>query len=83
MYVLFFVAITEIIIHYNSCLMNDWPLSIYNRVISFFIFLEGDDEVTFDPDDIIEDIEEVDDGWWMGTVNGKRGLFPANYVELI
>ena len=55
----------------------------YNRVISFFILLEGDDEVTFDPDDIIEDIEEVDDGWWMGTVNGKRGLFPANYVELI
>ena len=52
-------------------------------MISFFILLEGDDEVTFDPDDIIEDIEEVDDGWWMGTVNGKRGLFPANYVELI
>ena len=44
---------------------------------------EGEDEVTFDPDDIIEDVEEVDEGWWMGTVNGKRGLFPSNYVELI
>lgn len=45
--------------------------------------LEGDDEISFDPDDIIENIEEVDEGWWMGTVNGKRGLFPSNYVEAV
>lgn len=23
-----------------------------------------------------------DDDWWEGTYKGKRGLFPANYVEL-
>ena len=23
-----------------------------------------------------------DDDWWEGTYNGKRGLFPANYVDL-
>ena len=50
---------------------------------SFNSFLAADDEITFDPDDVITDIEEVDDGWWMGTCNGNRGLFPANYVELI
>ena len=22
-------------------------------------------------------------GWWRGTVRGKNGLFPSNYVELI
>ena len=27
----------------------------------------GEDEVTFDPDEIIEDIEMVDEGWWIGT----------------
>eukprot|EP00043_Microstomoeca_roanoka_P025970 m.10417 g.10417 ORF g.10417 m.10417 type:complete len:290 (-) comp6027_c1_seq1:37-906(-) len=43
----------------------------------------GDDEISFDPEDIIEDIEQVDEGWWMGTANGNRGLFPANYVELL
>lgn len=42
----------------------------------------GEDEITFDPEEIIEDIEQVDEGWWMGTVRGKRGLFPSNYVEL-
>lgn len=43
----------------------------------------GEDEVTFDPEEIIEDIEQVDEGWWIGTVRGARGLFPSNYVELI
>lgn len=44
----------------------------------------ADDEISFDPGDLITDIEEVDDGWWMGTTsNGHRGLFPANYVEVI
>ena len=42
---------------------------------------EGDDEISFDPDDIIENIEMVDDGWWIGECHGKRGLFPSNYVE--
>lgn len=42
------------------------------------------DEVSFDPGDLITEIEQVDDGWWMGTApDGSRGLFPANYVEII
>lgn len=44
---------------------------------------DGDDEISFDPDDIIENIEMVDEGWWIGEFQGKRGLFPSNYVELI
>jgi len=23
------------------------------------------------------------DGWWEGIANGKKGIFPNNYVELI
>ena len=45
-------------------------------------FPAAEDEITFDPGDIITDIEEIDDGWWMGSCHGARGLFPANYVEL-
>lgn len=45
-------------------------------------FLAGDDEISFDPDDIITNIEMIDDGWWRGLCKGRYGLFPANYVEL-
>ncbi|RLW10198.1 hypothetical protein DV515_00002517 [Chloebia gouldiae] len=42
----------------------------------------GDDEISFDPDDILTNIEMIDDGWWRGVCKGRYGLFPANYVEL-
>jgi len=43
-----------------------------------------DNEITFDPDDIIRNIEMIDDGWWLGDgPDGKRGMFPSNYVEVI
>ncbi|NXV24518.1 HCLS1 protein, partial [Cepphus grylle] len=44
---------------------------------------EGDDEISFDPDDTITHIEMVDEGWWRGQCRGKVGLFPANYVKLL
>ncbi|XP_078522868.1 drebrin-like protein isoform X3 [Lissotriton helveticus] len=43
-----------------------------------------DTEISFDPDNIITDIEMIDDGWWRGYgPDGHFGMFPANYVELI
>lgn len=44
--------------------------------------IAADDEISFDPDDKITNIEKVDEGWWTGTCHGKNGLFPANYVQL-
>ena len=40
-------------------------------------FIAADNETIFDPDDII------DEGWWVSEVNGQRGSFPANYMELV
>lgn len=41
-------------------------------------------EISFDPDDIISDIEQIDEGWWRGyAADGTFGMFPANYVELL
>lgn len=41
-------------------------------------------EITFDPGDIITNIDQIDEGWWQGLgPDGTFGLFPANYVELI
>lgn len=42
---------------------------------------EDGDELSFDPGDIITNVEVVDEGWWTGTFNGMKGMFPANYVE--
>ena len=47
-------------------------------------FIEDDSEISFDVDEIITNIEQIDPGWWRGTApDGSYGLFPANYVELI
>lgn len=43
---------------------------------------QDNDEISFEPDDLITNIEQVDAGWWRGVCNGQYGLFPANYVEL-
>ncbi|KAG7735470.1 hypothetical protein KL932_004418 [Ogataea haglerorum] len=41
-----------------------------------------DNEISFKEQDIITEIEQVDEDWWLGSCNGERGLFPANYVKL-
>jgi hypothetical protein len=43
-----------------------------------------DNEVELREGDYVSDIDMVDEDWWMGTNSqGERGLFPANYVELV
>lgn len=41
-----------------------------------------DNELTFKEGDVIADIDQVDDDWWLGSLNGERKLFPSNYVAL-
>jgi len=43
-----------------------------------------DTELSFDPDDFITNVDQIDEGWWQGTgPDGSFGLFPANYVEIV
>uniref|UniRef100_A0A8C2TKC5 Drebrin like n=1 Tax=Coturnix japonica TaxID=93934 RepID=A0A8C2TKC5_COTJA len=43
-----------------------------------------DTEISFDPENIITNIEMIDEGWWRGYgPDGHFGMFPANYVELL
>nr|CAD7396155.1 unnamed protein product [Timema poppensis] len=42
----------------------------------------AEDEISFDPEDVITNIEMIDEGWWRGLCRGQYGLFPANYVQL-
>lgn len=42
-----------------------------------------DDELTLRPGDIIKNVRYIDeDGWMEGDLNGKRGLFPDNFVKV-
>jgi hypothetical protein len=43
----------------------------------------GSDEISLREGDIIIVLEQHPDGWWLGELNGKRGLFPGNYTEII
>ncbi|KAJ8456921.1 hypothetical protein ONZ51_g11835 [Trametes cubensis] len=46
---------------------------------------QEDNEMDLIEGELIEQIEQLDEGWWSGVGAGgtKQGLFPANYVELI
>lgn len=45
----------------------------------------NDDELAMKPGDIIDILDkEIEDvGWWKGELNGKIGVFPDNFVQLL
>ena len=46
---------------------------------------QEDNEMDLIEGELIEQIEQLDEGWWsgVGAHGGKQGLFPANYVEVV
>ncbi|KAI2652124.1 CD2-associated protein [Labeo rohita] len=44
---------------------------------------QNEDELELKIGDIIDITEEVEEGWWSGSMNGKSGLFPSNFVKEI
>ncbi|KAF5375449.1 hypothetical protein D9615_007955 [Tricholomella constricta] len=61
------------------------PPSLQGRktVRAMHSFSGGTDELSFNTGDEIIVVNEVLDGWWMGELNGKKGLFPTTYVETV
>lgn len=43
----------------------------------------NNDELNLGVGDIIEVLEEVEEGWWRGRLNNNTGVFPSNFVELL
>ncbi|EDQ84361.1 uncharacterized protein MONBRDRAFT_34742 [Monosiga brevicollis MX1] len=41
----------------------------------------NDDELTLAVGDVVEIVNQDDEGWWEGIHKGKTGLFPSNFVE--
>ncbi|XP_062939143.1 SH3 domain-containing kinase-binding protein 1 isoform X6 [Cynocephalus volans] len=46
---------------------------------------QNDDELTIKEGDIVTLINKdcIDAGWWEGELNGRRGVFPDNFVKLL
>jgi len=44
---------------------------------------ENDAELAFREGDKITLLRRIDDNWYEGSVHGKTGLFPVNYVKVI
>lgn len=41
----------------------------------------NEDELSFNKGDMILVTRQEEGGWWEGTLNGKTGWFPSNYVR--
>ncbi|KAM4621449.1 rho guanine nucleotide exchange factor 6 isoform 2-T2 [Polymixia lowei] len=41
----------------------------------------NEDELSFNKGDLIHVTRQEEGGWWEGTLNGKTGWFPSNYVR--
>lgn len=39
------------------------------------------DELELEPGDIIEIHTKEENGWWLGELKNRIGIFPATYVE--
>jgi hypothetical protein len=61
------------------------PLSLQGKklVRALYDFTGSADELTFKTGDEIVVLNEVVDGWWMGELDGRKGLFPTPYTEAI
>lgn len=52
------------------------------RVIAQYNFVaENDNEMSIVKGDIIEVLDHIDDGWWLGRCGQSQGIFPANYAQ--
>lgn len=53
-------------------------------VVLFDYNTQESDELTLKKGDVISKIQIREGGWWEGTIkDGRRGLFPGNFVEVI
>lgn len=61
------------------------PPSLQDKKIvrALYDFSGSTDELSFKAGDEIMVVNEVLDGWWMGELDNRKGLFPTAYTEII
>jgi Variant SH3 domain/SH3 domain len=66
-------------IHYSSSLV----LFAAEAIVEFDYKAERPDELTLVKGDIIRNIIQQEGGWWSGMLNGRKGVFPDNFVRML
>jgi len=56
--------------------------STVEAVVQYDYTAREPDELTIRKGDVITGIRMQDGGWWEGSLNGKRGMFPDNFVKV-
>ncbi|VDP89661.1 unnamed protein product [Echinostoma caproni] len=51
-------------------------------LVEFDYAAEEHDELTIKKGDIIKDVSHFEEGWYIGNLNGKVGVFPDNFVKV-
>jgi hypothetical protein len=74
---------TRIPPQYSSLINPEVQCQPSRRVKTLYSCTAGHEtELSFEPGQIITNVyESKEEGWMVGTLNGKTGLIPANYVE--
>ena len=50
--------------------------------VEFDYEAELGDELSIKTGDIVKDVKRMEGGWWEGILNGRRGVFPDNFVKV-
>ena len=68
----------------NICLKPDRSSKLPQLISALFDFdAEAETELDLREGEIVALIKQIDSNWFEGEVNGRRGFFPTNYVEVI
>ncbi|XP_035899257.1 CD2-associated protein-like [Anopheles stephensi] len=68
----------------TQVVLRDKSATLNRRCKVIYSYQENKaDELTLAVGDVIEFFEEVEEGWWRGKLNGRVGVFPSNFVEMI
>ena len=51
-------------------------------MVEFDYDAEQEDELTIKVGDVIKNVQMSEGGWWEGELNGKKGMFPDNFVKV-
>lgn len=51
-------------------------------LVEFDYDAEQEDELTIKVGDVIRNVQMSEGGWWEGELNGKKGMFPDNFVKV-
>ncbi|KAJ3587340.1 hypothetical protein NHX12_010938 [Muraenolepis orangiensis] len=70
--------------HTLSSVKSKGSLRRQSKPAARFNFKQNnEDELSFNKGDLIHVLRQEDGGWWEGTLGGRTGWFPSNYVREI